>query len=313
MVRQPQELLDRIRVGHPHHIEAPLAITAWPETKLYGQTLSFGAGSTLFSSIGLQNGETIGSVTLDVGGNGGVATAPVGSFTISPTDASGGTFDPGNYSMTYEAGTLSINPRPPLTIVANNVNINAGQPIPSFTAQYEGLVPGQGPGVLTGQLGFSTPANSSSASGAYPIVPSGQSSPNYSITYVAGVLTISPVNASPVTIASLEWQTEKISRKKSIKVLVVSFSGPINSADASDLAAYTLDSATKSHHKTTYTKRIALASASYDAAENRVVLSPRGKIPNQTLQLTINLADIVDASGGKLAGNVLPVETISRS
>jgi hypothetical protein len=290
-------------------LEAPLEITAGPETKVYGQTLSFGAGSNLFSSIGLQNGETIGSVTLAVDGNCGAATAPVGSFTITPTDASGGTFNPNNYSVMYETGTLTVT-LASLTIVANDASIDSGQPLPSFTAQYEGLVLGQGPGVLTGQLNFNTPASSSSPRGAYPIVPSGQSSPNYSITYVSGVLDISLGNGtavgSLVTVTTLEWQTEKITRKKSIEVLVISFSGAINSTDASDLAAYTLDSAKKAHHKTTYSKPVPLAKASYDAASNSVMLSLRGKVPKQTLQLTINSADILDASGGELEGNSTP-------
>jgi hypothetical protein len=117
-------------------MKAQLEITAAPETKVYGQTLNFGVGSTVFSSLGLQNGETIVSVTLAVGGNAGAATAPAGSYTITPTGASGGTFNPGNYSVTYETGTLTVNPAP-LTIVANNVNINPGKPLPSFTAQYE--------------------------------------------------------------------------------------------------------------------------------------------------------------------------------
>ena len=88
---------------------------------------------------------------------------------------------------------------------------------------------------------------------------------------------------APVTVTTLEWQTEKITRKKSIEVLVISFSGPINSTDASDLAAYTLDSATKANHNTTYSKPVPLTKASYDAAANSVMLSLRGKIPKQTL------------------------------
>ena len=53
---------------------APLTITASPESKTYGQSVSFGSGSTLFGSTGLQNGETIGSVTLVVSNNGGAPT-----------------------------------------------------------------------------------------------------------------------------------------------------------------------------------------------------------------------------------------------
>ncbi len=56
---------------------AALVVTANPQSKTYGQTLAFGAGSTLFGNSGLQNGETIGTVTLSVNNNGGEGlTAP---------------------------------------------------------------------------------------------------------------------------------------------------------------------------------------------------------------------------------------------
>jgi hypothetical protein len=87
---------------------APLTVTASPETKTYGQTVSFGSGSTLFTSSGLQNGETIGSVTLAVSNNGGAASAPVGTYTITPSAATGGTFTASNYTISYAPGTLTI-------------------------------------------------------------------------------------------------------------------------------------------------------------------------------------------------------------
>ena len=54
---------------------AALTITASDESKTYGQTVTFGAGSVLFTGSGLQNGETIGTVTLAVSGSGGAATS----------------------------------------------------------------------------------------------------------------------------------------------------------------------------------------------------------------------------------------------
>jgi hypothetical protein len=87
---------------------AALAVTASAESKSYGQTVTFGSGSTLFTSSGLQNGETIGSVTLAVSNNGGAATAPVGTYTITPSAATGGTFNPSNYTITYNTGTLTV-------------------------------------------------------------------------------------------------------------------------------------------------------------------------------------------------------------
>jgi hypothetical protein len=89
---------------------AALTIIASDETKTAGQTLTFGAGGTLFTSSGLQNGETIGSVTLTVSGNGGAATAAAGTYAITPSAATGGTFSPSDYMISYQPGTLTVKP-----------------------------------------------------------------------------------------------------------------------------------------------------------------------------------------------------------
>ena len=72
------------------------------------------------TSIGLQNGEAIGSVTLAVSGNGGATDAPVGAYIITPSQATGGTFTPANYNIGYNTGTLTVTPSTnsiPVTIV----------------------------------------------------------------------------------------------------------------------------------------------------------------------------------------------------
>jgi hypothetical protein len=88
---------------------AALTVTASAQSKTYGQTVTFGSGSKLFTSSGLQNGQTIGSVTLAVSGSGGAATAAVGSYTITASAATGGTFTASNYTITYATGTLTVN------------------------------------------------------------------------------------------------------------------------------------------------------------------------------------------------------------
>lgn len=85
---------------------APLTVTASNQSKNYGQTLTFGSGSTQFTSGGLIAGETIGSVTLSCAG--GASSAAVGSYTITPSAATGGTFTPSNYDITYTPGTLTV-------------------------------------------------------------------------------------------------------------------------------------------------------------------------------------------------------------
>jgi hypothetical protein len=115
-----------------------LTVTASAQTKVFGQTVTFGSGSTLFTSSGLQNSETIGSVTLAVSGNpnGGAATALVSGspYTITPSAATGGTFTASNYSITYANGTLTVSQATTSTSVSSSVNPSvAGQSV-TFTA-----------------------------------------------------------------------------------------------------------------------------------------------------------------------------------
>ncbi len=51
-------------------------------------------------------------MTLAVSNSGGAATATVGSYTITPSAATGGTFTASNYTITYDTGTLTVNPAP---------------------------------------------------------------------------------------------------------------------------------------------------------------------------------------------------------
>jgi hypothetical protein len=86
-----------------------LDITATNCDKTYGQTLNYGAGSTAFASTGLKNGETIGSVTVTA--DGGIdVTDQAGAYTLTPSAATGGTFSPNNYTITYNTGTLTVVP-----------------------------------------------------------------------------------------------------------------------------------------------------------------------------------------------------------
>ncbi len=91
-----------------------LTVTATPQTKTYGQTLGSGVGQTAFTPTGLQNGETIGTVTLAFSGSpaGSAANAGTNTYTITPSAATGGTFSAGNYSITYVTNTLTVTPLP---------------------------------------------------------------------------------------------------------------------------------------------------------------------------------------------------------
>jgi hypothetical protein len=85
---------------------APLTIIANDATKQFGQTLVLPTSG--FTSTGLVNNETVGSVTLTSPGT--IATAPVAGnpHLITASDATAGTFDPANYTINYVQGNLLI-------------------------------------------------------------------------------------------------------------------------------------------------------------------------------------------------------------
>jgi len=80
----------------------------------------------------------------------------------------------------------------PLTITADNKTRIFGAPNPALTLSYSGFVNNDTPGQLTALPQISTAAIITSPAGQYPITVSGAASPNYTFTYVPGVLTILP-------------------------------------------------------------------------------------------------------------------------
>ena len=171
---------------------AALSVAASPQSKTYGQTLTFGSGSTLFTSTNLQNGETIGSVTLAVSGNGGALNATVSGspYTITPSAATGGTFNANNYTITYFTNTLTVN-QAALSVTANNTNRPYGAPNPIFTDTIVGLVSGDN---ITATNSCSATITSPATN--YAIIPSlidpNSRLGNYSVAITNGVLTVTP-------------------------------------------------------------------------------------------------------------------------
>jgi hypothetical protein len=86
---------------------APLTITASYFQKFYGSKLVLGTGNANFTSNGLFNNEVIGSVTLTADGGTGTEDNP-GMYAITPTNATGGTFSPTNYNITYVPGQFEV-------------------------------------------------------------------------------------------------------------------------------------------------------------------------------------------------------------
>jgi hypothetical protein len=104
---------------------------------------------------------------------------------------------------------------------------------------------------------------------------------------------------------SVRWQTEKLSKRKSVKVLVVNYSGALNAGDAQDLAAYHLVTPGKNKQFGSKGARtVKLTSATYNAGVDAVALTTSGTVPNPPLQLQINPALVLDAEGRPISGDV---------
>jgi len=151
------------------------------QSRLYGQAnLPF---TVTYS--GFVNGDTTSVVigTL-VGSSPAQTNSPVGTYPIRVSGQGAA-----NYTIQYEDGTLSVGPAP-LVVQAADASRAYGQTNPVFTASLSGFVNGEGSNVLGGQLVFSSPAQTNSPVGTYPIVAGGLSATNYSLSYSNGTLTV---------------------------------------------------------------------------------------------------------------------------
>ena len=138
------------------------------------------------------------------------ASSNVGSYPVSVDGLSSD-----NYAISYVAGSLSVTAKAltitvdadPDTAVKDAFTKVYGSANPAFTVRYEGFVPGQGPGSLTGTPAYTTAATAASDVGSYPVSVDGLSSDNYAFSYVAGSLAVTAkaltvtVDADPVTAA----------------------------------------------------------------------------------------------------------------
>lgn len=84
-----------------------LNITANDQNKPFGQTLLLASGQKAFSAVGLVGIEIVGSVTLAADGGTGANDA-LGTYIITPSAATGGTFAPANYNINYLPGVLTV-------------------------------------------------------------------------------------------------------------------------------------------------------------------------------------------------------------
>ncbi|MEI7423835.1 MAG: PKD-like domain-containing protein, partial [Prolixibacteraceae bacterium] len=179
--------------------KASLAITANDATKPYGTLISGAAGSTEFTSSGLQNGETIGTVTIAYG-TGSSANSAVATYTdqVTASAATGGTFTASNYTITYPTGAIIVGAKA-LAITANNNTktygtlITGGASSTAFTSV--GLQNGETIGTVTIAFGTGSAADAAVTTYANQVNVSDATggtftASNYTITYPTGAIIV---------------------------------------------------------------------------------------------------------------------------
>src|SRR5260221_14692091 len=165
--------------------KVPLTAKADDQSKVYGQVNP----ALTITYTGFVNGDNASSVTSPTASTTATASSGAGTY---PITLSGGSA--ANYTITLQGGTLTIT-KTDLTAKADNQSKVYGQANPALTISYTGFVNGENTSSIIPPTA-STTAIATSGVGSYPITLSGGSAAHYSLTLVAGTLTISKATPS---------------------------------------------------------------------------------------------------------------------
>ena len=223
--------------------KAALTITANPAGSVYGAPL-VAASSLTVSYSGFVNGESTANLgTQPTVANSAIAGEAAGAYVLTPKGAASS-----NYTLTYVNGVYTISPAA-LTITADNKSMTYGGTAPALTASYSGFVNGDVAADLSTPPTITNTAGPSPAAGSYPITISGAVDPNYTITYVAGTMT---VNKALLTVTA---DNKSMPLGGPLPALTVSYSGFVNGDGPSSLSTQPManTTATASSGAGTYT------------------------------------------------------------
>jgi subtilisin family serine protease len=220
----------------------PLTVTAINKTMPYGGPLP-----TLTTSYsGFVNSDTSASLT---------TPPPLTTTATAASHVSGNPYSitasgavDTDYTISYAAGNLTVLPVA-LTITADSKTMPYGGLLPTLTAGYSGFVNGDTSASLTTLPTLTTTATAAShVSGKpYSITASGAVDSDYSISYVAGTLTVTPV---ALTITA---DSKTMVYGQTLPGLTASYSGLVNSDTAASLTtAPTLTTVPATSHVGTY-------------------------------------------------------------
>ncbi len=172
----------------------PLTITASSRTVSYGTVPTITAGYA-----GFVNGESASSLTTkptcsttDTGSSSSpVSGSPYASSCIGAVDT--------NYTIGYVAGSVTVTAAP-LVITASSSTTAYGQSPPAVSPIYHGLTGGDTASALSPQPTCTTAATNTSpvSQSPYTTSCSGAADPNYTISYVNGIATVTP---QPIPVA----------------------------------------------------------------------------------------------------------------
>ena len=253
---------------------ASLTVTPNNASKVYGSV------NPAFSAtyIGFVNGETAsvlrGSLTLTTTATN---SSKVGSYVIS-----GAGLLSANYDITVGTGILAVTPAA-LTVKANDSTRSYGAANPTFSATYSGFV--NNDTAVTGTPTFTTTATAASNVGTFPITVSGVTSPNYTVSYVDGLLTVKQVTAKGTVANSTKIYGA------ALPAFSVNYTGLINGDTAAMLPAPTYTTtATAASKVGTY----AVSAVGASAGNYLVTYSPG--------TLTITKADLAISVGAATKG-----------
>lgn len=174
---------------------APLRVAADPVTRVYGQAQP----ELTVQATGLRNGDTLADLAgLTV--TGAPEDAHAGDYHVVPT----GITNP-EYAVTYATAPERVTPAR-LTITAEDRTRRYGDPIPTYTVRYDGLVAGDTPADIGG-VQLTGAAGAAPRVGTYPIGIVGRpTNPDYTYSLRNGTETVTParltITADDVTTRS---------------------------------------------------------------------------------------------------------------
>src|SRR5207245_6422218 len=178
--------------GTLHVTTAELTVTANNHSREYGD-----ANPVVDATIsGFKNGENLASSGVTGSPDCSTSATPASPVHDSPyaLHCVVGSLAAHNYSFSFTSRWLTVTAAP-LVITADDKTKPYGAALPMLTVKYSGFQNGENADSLTTEPALATTATSSShaAGNPYAIAASGAIDTNYTISYVDGALTVTPV------------------------------------------------------------------------------------------------------------------------